>query len=331
MHALILAVGNDEFTARVLPQLTELKDCVLQEARGSREALQLIQAQQPDIVIVQDRLEDGPGLGLCRYIKDHPKLAWIYCVLLLAEAAGDLCAAAPSGDLDRAAEMLEGGADAVQGLNLSARLLQARVRVGLRLVENQRSLMRTNDLLTSIALADPLTQLKNRRALDRELPRQIQQAHNRSQPLGLIMLDVDFFKSINDRYGHLAGDRALQLVANRLQYNLRLNNDHLFRYGGEDFVIILTNTEIEEAVAVGRRLCGLIADQPFGINDQIILQITVSIGVSCLRSEDDLQGTSLIDRADQALLKAKANGRNQVMNGEAVAVAVAASVEASSA
>ncbi|MBD2103606.1 diguanylate cyclase [Leptolyngbya sp. FACHB-261] len=310
MHALILAVGNHDFTSTVLAQLCELTNCALQTADNSCEALQLIQAQQPDVVIVQGQLADGPGVELCHRIKAQPKLAWIYCLLLQTETP-----VIKDNALDeaRVASFLEQGADVVQNQGLTARLLLAQVRVGLRIVYNHRSLMRTNDLLTSIALSDPLTELNNRRALDGDLPRQIQNARSRGLPLSLIMLDVDLFKSINDRYGHLAGDRALQLLANRLQNNLRFH-DTLFRYGGEEFVIILSNTEIEEAVLVGKRLCHLVSAQPFAIDSQINLRITISIGTAYLQENDNAQGLDLLNRADQNLLRAKAQGRNRVVS-----------------
>jgi two-component system cell cycle response regulator len=195
------------------------------------------------------------------------------------------------------------------------RLLSAQIASGLRMVKNHRELMRTNDILSAIALSDPLTELNNRRALDWELPRQVQNSRSRSEQMSVLMLDVDFFKNINDTYGHPIGDRALQLISGRLRHNLRFR-DTLFRYGGEEFVILLSGTDAQEALLVGRRLCRLISDQPFAVNDDLNLEMTISAGVASLNDNDDSKGASLLQRADQNLLKAKAAGRNRVIGGQ---------------
>jgi two-component system cell cycle response regulator len=172
--------------------------------------------------------------------------------------------------------------------------------------------MRTNDILSAIALSDPLTELNNRRALDWELPRQIQNCRARSESLSVLMLDVDFFKTINDTYGHQVGDHTLQLLSSRLRHNLRFR-DTLFRYGGEEFVIILSGTDQQEATLVAQRLCRLISDQPFIINDTLNLKITMSAGTATLEQTDDIRGVSILKRADQNLLRAKSSGRNRVV------------------
>jgi two-component system cell cycle response regulator len=166
-----------------------------------------------------------------------------------------------------------------------------------------------------MALADPLTELSNRRAMEWELPRQIHNARVESTPLSLVMLDVDYFKSVNDTYGHQVGDRVLQLLAARLRHNLRFQ-DTLFRYGGEEFVIVLSNTTFQDALIVARRLRCLISDQPFHIDGSLALGITVSMGLASLISTDDAKGESLIRRADHNLLRAKSSGRNQVFCGD---------------
>jgi two-component system cell cycle response regulator len=303
-----------------------LLNCAVEVASDPGEAVPLIQAQQPDLIILE---ENQPGsLELCSEIKDQAKLAWIYCILIetpsqvLEEPWLDY-----TWELEARSMALEGGADAYLRLprgrtdgkaldpELLAgqdRLLRSQILVGLRSVKTHRELMRTNDILSAIALSDPLTELNNRRALDWELPRQIHNARSRSESLSLVMLDVDYFKRINDLYGHPVGDRALQLVSSRLRHNLRFR-DTLFRYGGEEFVIILSNTDQNEALLVARRLCRLICEQPFNIDDGLELNITISAGTATLDTRDDLRGHSLLKRADKNLLRAKSSGRNRVI------------------
>lgn len=322
MDASILVVGGNPFITAVTDQIGDLAACTIQLATSPQEAAPLIQAQQPDILILQ--AEQPGSLDLCAQIKGQSRLAWIYCILMHSQANA-------RHDAMLQAEALERGADAYLYQPLSQpdadspelekwpaleRLLKAQIHAGLRIVSNHREIIRTNDLLSAIALSDPLTELNNRRALEWELPRQIQNARSRSTPMSLVMLDVDYFKSINDTYGHLVGDRTLKILSLRLRNNLRFY-DTPFRYGGEEFVIILSNTDIHEAPQVAHRICRLISNKPFTVDtmDSVIhLHVTVSAGVASLEAEDDPRGTSLLKRADQNLLRAKSSGRNQVMS-----------------
>ena len=126
------------------------------------------------------------------------------------------------------------------------------------------------------------------------------------------MLDVDHFKLVNDNYGHLVGDRALQILVARLRNQLRIQ-DGFFRYGGEEFVIILPNTETATAMDIAERLRRLVDKQSFIVQPKQRLHITISLGVSTLNLTDDEKGTSLLRCADQNLLKAKSAGRNKVI------------------
>lgn len=331
MDGSVLVVGGNDFQATLLERLENLTACAVEVASSSKEALHLIQAQQPDVLILQ--ASQLGNLELCRQLKQQTSLAWIYCILIADQPQNQSEEILPGWNWESACRTaaLEGGADAylwlmsqqgtgdlesVAGLKLQNHLLEVQIQAGIRRVQVYRNMMRTNDLLSAIALADPLTELSNRRALDWELPRQIQNARTRSTPLSLLILDIDYFKSVNDTYGHLVGDRLLQLLAARLRHNLRFQ-DTPFRYGGEEFVIILSNTTLEESHLVAHRLNRLIANQPFAIDNNLILKMTVSIGIASLEPTDDANGVSLLNRADQHLLKAKSSGRNQVVGGEA--------------
>lgn len=326
IDASILLVGGDDFLSTLLERIQRLVACTIEVAPSSSEAMPLIQAQQPDVIILQSN-QPG-GLELCCELKEQAKLAWIYCILLDSpKHALDEVWHDRSWELDCRAEALEGGADAylwlprhdfygksvdAEALLQQDRLLRSQILAGLRSVKNHRELMRTNDILSAIALSDPLTELNNRRALDWELPRQVQNARTRSEALSIVMLDIDYFKRINDTYGHPVGDRALQLVSSRLRHNLRFR-DTLFRYGGEEFVIILSNTDQQESLSVARRLCRMISEQAFSIDETLDLHITISAGTATLTKADDIKGSSFLKRADQNLLRAKSAGRNRVI------------------
>lgn len=196
------------------------------------------------------------------------------------------------------------------------RLIQAHIQIGLTRAQRYRDLSRINDWLSAVALVDALTQINNRRAFDIELPNQIKMARKKETHLSLMMVDIDYFKSVNDRFGHLVGDEVLKQLAKRLLTNMRFY-DTPFRYGGEEFVVTLNNTDAQEGIAIANRLRTSIAQTPFKllqpVNGKQSLDLTVSIGVTELTDDDDGNGNTFLNRADQNLLKAKNLGRNRVI------------------
>ncbi|MFB2837710.1 GGDEF domain-containing protein [Floridanema evergladense] len=326
MNTSILIVGSVEFYGTLLDRLDGLATRNFEVIQSEEEVLSSIQAKKPNLVILP--ADRASSLELCRLLKQNSNLGWIYCILVLDQPINALEEILPGWNWESGlrAAALEAGADACCWLSpkqtnsklaeaewrLQNLLLNSQIQTGVRQAQIYRNLMQSNDYLSAIALADPLTELNNRRALDWELPRQIENARNLSTPLSLLILDVDYFKSVNDIHGHLVGDRVLQLLSARLRHNLRFQ-DTPFRYGGEEIVIILSNTKLQEAKLVAQRLNSIIGDQPFMIDKNLPLQITVSIGVATLKDDDDDQGISLIDRADRNLLKAKSDGRNRVI------------------
>jgi len=160
-----------------------------------------------------------------------------------------------------------------------------------------------------MAYTDPLTQTSNRAAFDDYIKREISLAGRHSKSLSIIFLDVDYFKHINDHYGHECGDVALTSVAKWIKECLR-SSDAVFRFGGEEFVIILSETDLVGAELVAERIRNNIANHTLSHNMQAI-NITASLGVSELRGNDTVD--ALVKRADGAMYKAKKNGRNQVV------------------
>lgn len=162
------------------------------------------------------------------------------------------------------------------------------------------------------AMRDTLTGTLNRAAFDTMLTKEIDVAQRHNNPLSLLVLDIDYFKSINDTHGHAMGDNALKALVNRVNDKIR-SSDFLFRYGGEEFTIILSNTNTDGAILLAERIRKAIEEMVY-INDDTTMSFTVSIGVSTLVSKE--AGTSLFQRADKALYEAKDAGRNQVILAE---------------
>jgi diguanylate cyclase (GGDEF)-like protein len=325
MNISILVFGSHKFITTLPDQIRSATAFSVEVIANLDQAVSYITMTPPDIIVVQASL-DG-SMELCSWLKDQAKLSWIYCILLedRSQQITDRDKYGWEWELEMTSSALKQGADAyiwqlpegktdytLAELTANQRLILAQLTVGLRKAKKYRDLIRTNDLLSAIALADSLTELNNRRALEWDLPRQIQKARDQGNPFSLIILDVDFFKKVNDTYGHLVGDRLLQLLCIRVRHNLRFQ-DTPFRYGGEEFVILLANTTGEEALIVARRLNRIVNEQPFAINNQHTINITISLGTASLQSDDDSQGISLLHRADQCLLEAKATGRNKVI------------------
>jgi diguanylate cyclase (GGDEF)-like protein len=158
------------------------------------------------------------------------------------------------------------------------------------------------------ALQDPLTGAGNRLALDNTLEREIALAQRHHQPLSILVLDIDHFKKINDQFGHATGDCVIRDIAQQMQRSCR-DTDAVYRYGGEEFVMLLNHTNEQGAKQVAERLRQQIAESSTSTGDRII-EVTVSVGIASLNDDDDIN--SLFNRADKALYEAKRNGRNQV-------------------
>jgi diguanylate cyclase (GGDEF)-like protein len=165
-----------------------------------------------------------------------------------------------------------------------------------------------------LATTDGLTELYNHRYFQDTLRKQIESAKRYEQKFSLIILDIDFFKKFNDKYGHQVGDEVLRTVSSILKKNTRAT-DYVCRYGGEEMSIILPHTSKKEAIVNAQRICDAVAHTPLKIGNSTECNITISLGVSTF-PENGQTPQEIIEYADQALYNAKENGRNQVGNHE---------------
>lgn len=164
--------------------------------------------------------------------------------------------------------------------------------------------------LEEMSVRDGLTGIYNRHYLEKTLETEFDRVRRYGGVLSLLLLDVDFFKKVNDTYGHQAGDAVLKDIAARMQ-TIPRNSDTVGRYGGEEFTLLLPNTSLEGACTLAERLRKIIADQPVKYRD-LKVDVTVSIGVTQIRDETE-NYERLLNEADQALYKAKETGRNRVV------------------
>ncbi len=174
------------------------------------------------------------------------------------------------------------------------------------------NLQHSLEAIRNESLTDPLTSLGNRKFFDRAIEGAVAHAVESGEPLSLLMLDIDHFKSFNDNYGHLTGDQVLRLVAMSLKQTIK-GQDITARYGGEEFAVVLPNTALRQALTVADNIRRAVMSKQLKKKStgEILGRVTISVGVSMLQPGDDAD--SLIGRADCCLYAAKRNGRNRVI------------------
>ena len=253
-----------------------------------------------DLLIVSLGLENFDGLRLCSQVRSLERTRNIP---ILAVSEGD--------DNTRLARGLEVGVSDYLFRPIDQNELLARVRTQIR---KKRYLERLRDnvqISIEMAITDALTGLHNRRYMETHISSLTEQAASRGKPLTVLVLDIDYFKSINDAYGHDAGDEVLREFALRIRKSIR-GIDLACRYGGEEFVVIMPETGLGVATMVAERLRRRIASEPFSIQQaDRTIDVTISVGIAALGGADD--AASILKRADQALYRAKRDGRNRVV------------------
>jgi diguanylate cyclase (GGDEF)-like protein len=178
------------------------------------------------------------------------------------------------------------------------------------LVQKSKELERVNEKLARLSTTDGLTGIANRRMFDQTLLKESQRSGRNQQPLGLLLVDIDYFKRYNDRYGHLQGDECLRQVASILESCVKRSGELVARYGGEEFALLLPNTSLEEACIAAQRCADEIAKAKIMHADSPVSPwLTLSIGVVSIVAAQDKPPESLVRKADLALYSAKASGR----------------------
>ncbi len=190
--------------------------------------------------------------------------------------------------------------------------LLARVRTQIRRKRYTERLRDNVQMSIEAAITDGLTGLHNRRYMESHLGKLVEQATSRGKELAVLVLDIDYFKSINDTHGHDCGDDVLREFAIRVRKSIR-GIDLACRMGGEEFVVVMPETDMAVAATVAERLRRRIAAEPFAIEQgNKMVDVTISIGIATLESSQD-NATQILKRADQALYRAKRDGRNRVV------------------
>ena len=296
-----ILIADDSVVSRHLLEATLRKwgyDVMV--ACDGAEALELLQREDAPGLIILDWMMPGmTGVEVCRRIRQRDSEPYTYILLLTSK-----------NEKEDLIEGMDAGADDYITKPFDQNELQVRLRAGIRLVDLQSQLLKAREDLREQATRDSLTRLWNRSSILGELTRELARSEREARPLGVVIVDLDHFKQVNDTYGHLAGDAVLREAARRMQNGIR-QYDSIGRYGGEEFLILFPSCSEEDCVAQADRLRKQLAQTEMSVNDSS-LRVTASFGVTVAMPGEMRTQEALIRKADEALYVAKRSGRNRV-------------------
>jgi two-component system cell cycle response regulator len=294
-------IAEDEEISRHLLQRTLIKwgyEVVTTE--NGEEALEVLkQPDAPKFAIVDWMMPQKDGIEVCREVRETVKERYVYIILLTAKRKKE--------DIVKA---MNAGADDYMTKPFDPCELEVRMRAGMRILDLQEKLISTLETLKVQATHDPLTGLYNRGAILDILRRELARCERGRLPIAVMMADLDRFKQINDAHGHLTGDAVLCEAAKRMNASVR-PYDSIGRYGGEEFLVVMPECDEKGVLSAAERLRACINGQALEINGGEI-QISISIGATATRGAKRADTDSLIRLADEALYRAKENGRDRV-------------------
>ncbi len=271
------------------------------ECTTGTEARAALTTQTWDLAVLDRRLPDMDGVVLCQELKANPAFRIRYIIMLTGE-----------DEQEDKVEGLELGADDYITKPFQYPELLARIRAGKRIVDLQKELLETNKRLELLSITDGLTKLHNHRHFQDELNRAFEESSRYERPLSLAMIDIDFFKKVNDTYGHAVGDEVLICVSKMFRESIRAT-DLAARYGGEEFAVMMPETELSAAVTFAEKIRTLIEATPIPTQAASV-SATVSVGVASVPHSRIHTPHELVVAADKALYRAKKNGRHQVQS-----------------
>ncbi len=267
------------------------------------EALNAVEENDFELIMVNLDMDSYDGLRLCSQLRSLEKSRQVPILIII-----------DPDDIPRMARAMELGVNDYLMRPIDRQELLARINTQIRRWRYTCKLRDNMRNSFALAVTDPLTGLYNRRYMNTHGEALVDEAINRGRTISMLLLDLDYFKRVNDQHGHDVGDRVLKELASRLRRQVR-RLDVVCRVGGEEFVILLPNAEVQVAWRVAERIRAAVSDTPFDVGEkpgELLLDLTTSIGMSGLEGpEDNLE--KLYKRADEALYRAKEEGRNRVV------------------
>jgi len=270
-------------------------------AKDGADAWSYLQAEDaPALAVLDWMMPVHSGLDLCRMVRALNRPRYIYIILLTSR-----------GLREDIVEGLSAGADDYVVKPFDKHELEVRLRAGRRIIDLQAELMRTQEALREQAMKDALTGVWNRGSIIEILEHEVARSVRDGAPLGVLMMDLDHFKQVNDTYGHQAGDEALRTFAARVSAAKR-SYDYFGRYGGEEFMLVAPGCDEQFLTTQAERIRRAIDDEPFQIGSTTV-HITASFGACALDRHFQGSAAHLVRAADAALYAAKHAGRNAVV------------------
>jgi two-component system cell cycle response regulator len=296
---LVLVVDDSPVARKLVEHALPPHDHKLLFAKTGLEALDLFSKQRPALVITDWLMPDLSGMELCQRIRAEFRGTYAYIILLTGVS-----------EKSQLVKALQAGADDYLTKPFHPDELLARAGVGRRMVELHREIEAKNRQLEQMTLTDELTGLPNRRGIKDWAKRQISGAERHGFSLWVVIADLDHFKSVNDTYGHEAGDTVLKTFAEILQSHTR-QCDMCARIGGEEFVIVLTHVDQEGVELAINRIRERFCAHKFVFGNRGVV-VTASFGITGIRLGESRDIDRLMAQADKALYGAKRLGRNRV-------------------
>ena len=310
----ILLVDDDRAVLMIIKMLLDNLGHTVAMARSGEEALSMLNGFKPQVIMADWIMPKMDGIEFCRALRSNPAWRNIYVFILAAQES-----------IDRLVEAFDAGANDYMTKPINPKILGARLSAGQRVVQLQEELeyerqqlhkfstelADSNQRLQQLALTDELTGLHNRRFANEHLERQWSLAQRNKSLLSCMMLDIDYFKQVNDTYGHKTGDDVLKQVADALQLSIR-KQDVVCRLGGEEFLVICPDVQTEELYKYAERLREKISALNFSDSASKKFKLTVSIGAA---SKIPVMSSAeiLLQLADKRLYIAKESGRNRTV------------------
>ncbi len=310
----VLIVEDSKVTISVLnTYLENMGITQIFKAESGEQAMALYRKERPDIILLDIQLPDIDGFSIAQQVRKlEQKDDWTAIIFLTGM----------SKDEDLARGINVGGDDYLTK-PVSSVVLEAKVRAMQRLLKMQRELVKVtrelnvaNAELQRLSTTDALTGIANRRALNDFLSREWRRCSRIKKQMSLVMLDIDFFKLYNDKYGHQAGDDCLRSVAEQILRAAPRGTDMAARYGGEEFMLVLSETNADGAVWIAERVRQMVADLKVIHYATPSKQVSVSCGVVTVLPESGRTLEVFLKSVDAALYQAKRGGRDQVVCGE---------------
>ena len=296
----ILIAEDDAVSRRILESyLKKWGHDVVVTKDGAEAWEQLNRDDAPRLAVLDWMMPELDGVQVCQRVRARANAPFTYLLLLTAKS-----------ETDDIVTALDSGADDYLTKPYNASELRSRIGAGERIVRLNEDLEKANAELMHLSQMDFLTQTFNRSAIVGRLNEELSRAARTNAPLAVFMLDIDYFKNVNDTYGHGAGDCVLIEVAHRLKEQCRVY-DAMGRYGGEEFVVLAPGPKLDEIANVGERLRAAIANTPIAGDDNL-LNVSVSIGGVWVPPGSTTSVDVVLQRADELLYQAKHAGRDCV-------------------